>query len=301
LARLSKRIQKALANAGLGSRREIERWVVDGRITIDGRVAQLGDQVHGRERVCVDGRPVKLERASAREAHQHLAYYKTGEANASRAGEGVEPVLEIPRPRHGRWIDVATLDPGTSGLLLLTTDGGLAHRLMRPETMVEREYAVRLLGEPSEEQLRNVLAGVELDEGRTRIESIDRAGGSDKNSWYHVVLRQGRHRELRAALSAVGLTVSRVIRIRVGPIELGKLRRGMSRSLGSDEVEALYALAGLELPRVEAQRGPRRATAAGRRHNPAPRRAPGSEPRHAPVEPAKNRRRGHAHGRRGRT
>jgi 23S rRNA pseudouridine2605 synthase len=283
---LSERIQKALANAGLGSRRAIERWVVEGRITIDGRVAQLGDHVQGRERVCVDGRQVKLARGPAREGHEHLAYYKTSEATAGRAPEGTEPVLDIPRPRHGRWIDVATLDPGTSGLLVLTTDGELAYRLMRPETRVEREYAVRLLGEPSEEQIRDVLAGVELDEGRARIESIERAGGSEKNSWYHVVLREGRHRELRAAFSAVGVAVSRVIRIRVGPIALGKLRRGMSRTLGSAEVAALYELAGLVTPRIEARE---------------PRRAPAGPPRRPPADLAKARRRGRAHGRRGRS
>ena len=153
--------------------------------------------------------------------------------------------------------------------------GELAYRLMRPETKVEREYAVRLLGEPSEQQLNDVLAGVELDEGRTRIASIERAGGSDKNSWYHVVLREGRHRELRAAFAAVGLTVSRLIRVRVGPIELGKLRRGMSRSLGSGEIEGLYRLAGLQSPRVEGQRG-----------------------RFPSAEPPKERRRAHARGRR---
>jgi 23S rRNA pseudouridine2605 synthase len=287
LACVSERIQKALANAGLGSRRAVERWVVEGRITIDGRIARLGDQVQGRERICVDGRPVKLARGAAREAHQHLAYYKTGEASANRAAEGTEPALDIPRPRHGRWIDVATLDPGTSGLLVLTTDGELAYRLMRPETLMEREYAVRLLGEPSDEQLRDMLAGVELDEGRTRIKSIERAGGSERNAWYHVVLREGRHRELRAALAAVGLAVSRVIRIRVGPIVLGKLRRGMSRPLETGEASALYELAGLTTPRIDERRERRRTPTGG--------------PRRPPADATKDRRHGRTHGRHGRT
>jgi 23S rRNA pseudouridine2605 synthase len=282
---VSERIQKALANAGLGSRRAIERWVVEGRITIDGRVARLGDHVQGRERICVDGRPVKLGRP-AREEHQHLAYYKTGDAAAARTPEGTDPVLDIPRPRHGRWIDFATLDPGTSGLLVLTTDGELAYRLMRPEIVVEREYALRLLGEPSEEQLSEVLAGVELDEGRTRIASIERAGGSERNSWYRVVLREGRHRELRAAFSAAGLAVSRIIRTRVGPIELGKLRRGMSRPLASGEIAALYGLAALEAPR------------SGRR---ALRRPSAGAPRHASVTRSKDRRSARAQRRRGRS
>jgi len=222
--------------------------VVDGRITIDGRVARLGDQLRGRERVCVDGRPIKLSPEQTRAAHQHLAYYKNAEPRESRSGEAAEPVLEIPRPRYGRWIDVGALDPNTSGLLILTTDGELAFRLKRPTTVVEREYAVRVLGEPTPEQLRDLATGVELDDGATRFASIERAGGAANNRWYHVVLREGRQRELRAALGAVGLAVSRIIRVRFGPIELGKLRRGASRPLTGAEANALYAVAGLAPP-----------------------------------------------------
>ena len=246
---LSERIQKALANAGLGSRRAIERWVVDGRITIDGRVAKLGDQVGGRERVCVDGRPIKLSPEQARSEHQHLAYYKNAEPRAANDGQDSEPLLELPRPRHGRWIDAGALDPNSSGLIILTTDGELAFRLTRPATVVEREYAVRVLGEPSPEQLRELEVGVELDEGVARLASIEHAGGAANNRWYHVVLREGRHRELRAAFAAVGLAVNRVIRVRFGPVELGKLRRGASRPLNPEEIEGLYALSGLALPK----------------------------------------------------
>ncbi len=188
---MSERIQKALANAGLGSRRSIERWVTEGRITIDGRVAKLGDQVKGRERVCVDGRAVRFaSTGGARAGHQHLAYYKTGEAKASRDADA-EPVLDFPRPHRGRWIDVGALDPNTSGLVVLTTDGELAFRLMRPATVIERMYAVRLLGEPSPEQLRELEEGVELDEGRTRIEYLEKAGGGGNNFWYHVTCVKG--------------------------------------------------------------------------------------------------------------
>lgn len=246
---LSERIQKALANAGLGSRRAIERWVIDGRITIDGRVAKLGDQVGGRERVCVDGRAIKLTPEQARSEHQHLAYYKNAEPRATDDGPDSEPLLELPRPRHGRWIDVGALDPNSSGLIVLTTDGDLAFRLTRPATVVEREYAVRVLGEPSPEQLRDLEVGVQLDEGVARLASIEQAGGGANNRWYHVVLREGRHRELRAALGAVGLAVNRVIRVRFGPIELGKLRRGASRPLNVEEIDGLYALGGLAPPK----------------------------------------------------
>lgn len=274
---MSERIQKALANVGLGSRRAIERWVIDGRITIDGRVAKLGDQVRGRERVCVDGRPVKYAAAAApRHAHQHLAYYKIGEARASRDIEGDVPALDVPRPRRGRWIDVGALDPNTSGLLVLTTDGDLAFRLTRPATVIERVYAVRLLGEPSTDQLREIAEGIELDEGRTRIESVEKTGGGGNNFWFNVVLREGRHRELRAAFAAVGLAVSRVIRVRFGPIELAKLRRGTSRPLSGEETEALYGLAGLAPPRVAAVKQARKAAGSSRPGRHGERRRPAS-------------------------
>ena len=219
-------------------------------------MAKLGDQVGGRERVCVDGRVVKLSPEQARSEHQHLAYYKNAEPRAANDNPDSEPLLELPRPRHGRWIDVGALDPNSSGLIILTTDGDLAFRLTRPATVVEREYAVRVLGEPSPEQLRDLELGVELDEGVARLASIEHAGGAANNRWYHVVLREGRHRELRAALGAVGLAVNRVIRVRFGPIELGKLRRGASRPLEREEVDGLYALAGLAPPKPsQAKRG----------------------------------------------
>jgi 23S rRNA pseudouridine2605 synthase len=199
--------------------------------------------------VCVDGRVIKLSPEQARSEHQHLAYYKNAEPRAANDGQDSEPLLELPRPRHGRWIDTGALDPNSSGLIILTTDGELAFRLTRPATVVEREYAVRVLGEPSPEQLRELEVGVELDEGVARLASIEHAGGAANNRWYHVVLREGRHRELRAALGAVGVAVSRVIRVRFGPIELGKLRRGASRPLSPEEVDGLYALVGLAPPK----------------------------------------------------
>jgi 23S rRNA pseudouridine2605 synthase len=224
--------------------------------------------------VCVDGRLVKLSPEQARSEHQHLAYYKNAESRA--ASDDSEPLLELPRPRHGRWIDAGALDPNTSGLIILTTDGELAFRLTRPATVVEREYAVRVLGEPSPEQLRELEVGVQLDEGVARLASIEHAGGAANNRWYHVVLREGRHRELRAALGAVGLAVSRVIRVRFGPIELGKLRRGASRPLNPQEIDGLYALAGLAPPKLasHAKRGPR-ADAHARSRGSRPSRAQG--------------------------
>ena len=240
---LPERIHKVLANAGLGSRRSIERWVAEGRITVDGRVAKLGERLRGRERVCFDGKPIRLSAAKlARPPHEDfLAYYKPG-ATRGAADDGA---LDLPRPRHGRWIDVSPLDRNTSGLAVLTTDGELASRLMHPSTVVEREYAVRLLGTPSPEQIRELEDGIRLDTAVAKVEQIESGRGRGSNAWHHVTLREARHRDLRPMLAAVGLPVSRVIRVRYGSVALGDLYRGASRPLSADETRALYVLAGM--------------------------------------------------------
>jgi 23S rRNA pseudouridine2605 synthase len=236
------RIQKVLANAGLGSRRAVERWVAEGRVTVDGRVAKLGEPLTGHERVLVDGKRVRLEQSNkAHGTPSFLAFYKAG---STRGGEHTQPSL--PRPRQGRWIDVSPLDVNTSGLVVLTTDGELASKLMHPGTLVEREYAVRLLGEPSDSQLQQLEEGIELDDGIAKITGLTRRGGGrGSNAWYHLTLDSLRHRDLRPALAAVGLAVSRVIRVRYHTIELGELYRGASRPLLPSEWKALYAVAGL--------------------------------------------------------
>ena len=241
---MPERIHKVLANAGIGSRRSIERWVAEGRITVDGRVAKVGQQLQGRERVCFDGKPIRLTAARlARPPHDDfLAYYKPG---ATRGAAEDKAALELPRPRHGRWIDVSPLDRNTSGLTVLTTDGELASRLMHPSAVVEREYAVRLLGEPSAPQIRQLEEGIDLDTGTAKIEKIEEGRGSGSNAWHHVTLREARHRDLRPMLAAVGLAVSRIIRVRYGDVALGELYRGASRPLSPAETKALYGLAGM--------------------------------------------------------
>jgi len=240
------RIQKVLANAGIGSRRSIERWVAEGRITVDGRVAKLGQQLQGRERVCFDGKPVRLNAAQlARPRHDFLAYYKAGATRGNADGEG-----DVPRPRHGRWIDVSPLDRNTSGLIVLTTDGELASRLMHPSAVVEREYAVRLLGEPSDAQQHELAEGINLDTGVAKIAKIEAGRGRGANAWHHFTLREMRHRDLRPVLAAVGLAVSRIIRVRYGSVALGELYRGASRPLTPVEIKGLYALTAARTPRV---------------------------------------------------
>lgn len=154
----------------------------------------------------------------------------------------------LPAPPHGRWINVGRLDISTSGLLLFTTDGELAHRLMHPRYEISREYAVRLLGNPDADQLRRLTGGVELDDGRASFDSVRAAGGTGTNVWIHVTLREGRNREVRRIFDALGITVSRLIRVRYGPVELGKMHRGTSRKLEAAETAALYAAVDLAEP-----------------------------------------------------
>jgi len=190
----------------------------------------------------------------AKAGHAHVAYYKpAGELTSRSDPEGRRTVFDaLPRPPHGRWINVGRLDMSTSGLLVFTTDGELAHRLMHPRYGIKREYAVRLLGAPSEDQLRRLTEGVELEDGEhgeagaARFDTAELRGGSGANVWVHVTLVETGNRDVRRIFEALGLTVSRLIRVRYGPIELGKLRRGQSRALEPDEVAALYSAVGLE-------------------------------------------------------
>jgi 23S rRNA pseudouridine2605 synthase len=215
--------------------------------------------------VLLDGRPIKLD--AGRRPHGYLAYYKpAGEVTTREDPERRATVFErLPSPPRGRWISIGRLDFNTSGLLLLTTDGELAHRLMHPRYEIPREYAVRLLGEPSADQLERLTHGVELDDGLARFDRIEPRGGSGRNAWLHVTLREGRNREVRRLFEALGLTVSRLIRVRYGPIELGRLQRGDTRALQKQEIVRLYEAVGLRLTEPEPRHaGPSRPSSRGR-------------------------------------
>jgi 23S rRNA pseudouridine2605 synthase len=256
------RLQKLLAGLGLGSRRVIEQWIRDGRVTVAGRTARLGDRAGPADEVCLDGR--KLDLGGRPGASELLLYYKpVGEVTTRRDPEGRPTVFErLPPPRSGRWISVGRLDVNTSGLLLLTTDGELAHRLMHPATGIEREYLVRLRGRPGREVTDKLLAGVELEDGPACFTHITADGGAPGtgnagrseergHSAFRVVLREGRKREVRRLWQAVGFEVSRLLRIRYGPVELPRdMRPGMARRAApavQARLQAAAARAGADL------------------------------------------------------
>lgn len=237
------RIQKALAAAGYGSRREIEGWIRSGRITVAGKPATLGQKINGRERVCLDGRPLRLPVTVAGRGRV-LAYHKpVGETCTRRDPAGRPTVFAaLPKPGRGRWVCVGRLDINTSGLLLFTTDGQLAHRLLHPSAQIEREYAVRVRGQPTAAQLRALLHGVDLDDGPARFTDVVESGGDAANRWYYVVLTEGRNREVRRLWESQGLVVSRLLRTRFGPCILPRNRRpGEHWELAEAQVTALYA------------------------------------------------------------
>jgi len=244
---MKERVQKHLASMGLGSRRQIESWIEAGRITINGTAAKLGAQVGDADVICIDGRRVQAALPARRRV---LAYYKpVGEVTSRSDPEGRPTVFNnLPTLRHGRWIAVGRLDLNTQGLLLVTTDGELANRLMHPSSEIEREYAVRILGEVDAELLTRLQRGVLLEDGMARFDKIEDAGGIGANHWYHVVLREGRHREVRRLWESQDVTVSRLLRVRYGPITLRRgLRPGRWDELDSEQIDALLAAVGLPI------------------------------------------------------
>lgn len=244
----TEKLQKILADFGVGSRREMERWIADGRVSVDGKIAKLGDRAEPNAKIRVDGKLLHLDKRQ-RTQERYLVYHKPeGEICTQSDPEGRPTVFEtLPKLRNGRWVMVGRLDINTSGLLIFTTDGELANRLMHPKYEIEREYAVRVFGEVTDEILKNLTHGVQLEDGLAKFTVIRDAGGEGINHWYHVVLNEGRNREVRRLWESQELQVSRLVRIRYGTLLLPRgLKRGEFADISVEDIKQLKKLVGLK-------------------------------------------------------
>jgi 23S rRNA pseudouridine2605 synthase len=245
---MSARLQKLLAAAGHGSRRQIEQWIRDGRVSVDGQLATLGQSAEAGADIRLDGRRLELL-ADALSRREVLLYHKPmGEMTTRADPQGRPTVFErLPAPRSGRWVVIGRLDVNTTGLLLFTTDGALAHRLMHPSSEVEREYLVRVRGQPSAAVLARLRQGVTLDDGPAHFDAIEPAAGQEEaaaddaaHAWFRVLLHEGRNREVRRLWQAVGFEVSRLSRLRYGAVRLPPdLRPGQWRRLDDSQAAKL--------------------------------------------------------------
>ena len=251
---MTDRIQKVLAEAGLAGRRTIEAWIAEGRILVNGRPAEIGQKISHDDHVRVDGRAIKLSRKA--EAPRVLLYRKkTGEVSTRDDPDGRRTVFrKLPELESGRWIGVGRLDINTSGLLLMTTDGELARRLMHPSFEIERTYAVRVLGEMTDAIRKQLTSRVELDDGPAKFVSLkdveppdaDEGEEGAANRWFEVTVKQGRNRVVRRLFEAVDMQVSRLIRIAYGPVALGRgIKAGSFREATQEESAALYEAVGM--------------------------------------------------------
>lgn len=250
-AAAGEKLQKVLARAGFGSRREMERWIEERRITVDGRPATLGDRVDGTARITVDGKPLKA--APAEETRCILYHKPTGEVCSRKDPQGRKTVFEhLPKLKSGRWISIGRLDYNTSGLLLFSTDGDLANALMHPSSNIEREYMVRVMGDVQPEMLERMIEGVMLEDGVARFTDVQDGGGDGINRWFYVVLMEGRNREVRRLWESQGLTVSRLKRVRYGEVFIpSRVKQGQWSELERKEVKGLYRMAGLGVKEVK--------------------------------------------------
>jgi len=248
----SARIQKMLARAGLGSRRQIDQWIVDGKVFINGRLAKPGDRCGIHDRIIVNGHQINLAKRASAPTRVLLYHKPAGELVSRRDPEG-RPVIftQLPKLENGRWIAVGRLDLNTQGLLLVTTNGELANRLMHPSRQFEREYAVRVFGNVTDALLQKMRCGVQLEDGLARFEAVKPAGGEGANQWFHVIVTEGRNRLVRRVWEAQGVTVSRLIRIRFGDMLLPpRLKARTFRELAPDELAQLMRSVGLTEPKT---------------------------------------------------
>jgi len=241
----TEKLQKVLASRGLGSRRGMEKWIEEGRILVNGKTATLGDRVGKSDRIQVDGKPL----SGKEEKHRVILYNKpTGEIVSRDDPEGRPSVFaNLPRIKRGRWVSVGRLDYNTAGLMLFTSDGELANRLMHPSHQIEREYLVRVLGTVDEEILERLREGVMLEDGLAKFTDIQKGRGEGANQWYYVVLLEGKNREVRRLWESQGITVSRLKRVRYGNVFIpSRVKSGQWADLEVKEIRELYKMVNLE-------------------------------------------------------
>ncbi len=265
------RLQKVLANAGFGSRREIERQIEAGEVSVNGATAKLGDRVTPEDTIYIGRTKVGAWRLKKQEA-QVILYNKPEGELVTRDDPGGRPTVfsRLPKLVGSRWIAVGRLDLNTSGLMIFTTDGELANKLMHPSQQIEREYAVRVNGEVTEDKLQQLVNGVELDDGFARFEDIVESGGEGRNRWFHVVIMEGRNREVRRLWESVDLKVNRLKRVRFGPLFLdSSVAAGRYRELTQQELSELLSATG-PVP----EPAPKRRSQSGKRKSPRKKVAP---------------------------
>jgi len=243
------KLQKVLARAGFGSRRELEGWIRTGRVLVNGKPATLGDRVSETDTIVVDGKKVQQTTQDPSRVRVLLYNKPENEICTRKDPEGRPSVFDrLPPLKHARWVAIGRLDINTSGLLLFTTDGELANRLMHPSSNIDREYAVRVMGEVTDEMLQNLKKGVMLDGHLCKFTDIQYFDGEGANRWYHVVLLEGRNREVRRLWESQGLKVSRLKRVRYGPAFIpSRVKMGQFYEMKPPEIEQLYELAGLRV------------------------------------------------------
>ncbi|WP_416652921.1 pseudouridine synthase [Candidatus Pseudothioglobus sp. Uisw_086] len=236
---MSERLQKLIANAGYGSRRWAERLIEQGRISVNNKEATLGDKATIADKVTIDGRLIDLKRYSEEETKVLMLNKQAGVICSNKDEEGRKSVFDF-LPENTRWVMVGRLDLNTSGLLLFTNNGDLANKLMHPSSEIDREYAVRVLGRVSDEDIKQLINGIELDDGFAKFHKVTLGGGDGANRWYHVVVREGRKREVRRLWEALDFKVSRLIRTRFSDIRMpDNLRANQSELLKPKQVQAL--------------------------------------------------------------
>ena len=250
---MSEKLHKILAQKGFGSRREIEGWIKAGRVSVNGKIATVGLRVDFGDQLKVDGKRIQYSQPKATRSQilstQILLYHKLAGEICSKVSQGGKPSIfaHLPKSDKSRWINIGRLDLNSSGLLLVTNNGELAYRLMHPKFQIEREYAVRVFGQVTQEMITRLLQGVQLEDGLAKFDKMTFRGGRGINSWYHVILREGKNREIRRLWLSQRIQVSRLIRIRYGALQLpSDLPGGKWQECSRQQIIVLAGLVGIE-------------------------------------------------------